>query len=113
VGRIQRPCGSIYLVVIVEIDPAPQTLDDAPPFIRVSHDDGSALGIVFFDTDFLHGISTRHAQLLVDLILNRNAMSIPSKSSNHMILLHGPVSGDNVLDRGREEMTVMRETYGE
>jgi hypothetical protein len=48
-----------YLVVIVEIDPSPQSLDGVPPFRRICHDNGPALGIVLFDAHLLDGAARR------------------------------------------------------
>lgn len=98
-----------YLIVIVKIDPTTQPLNDLPPLRGISHHDSPALSVVLLNPNLFHGISARHAQLLVNFVLDWNPVSVPTKASDHMIALHGPVSRYNILDGGREEVAVVRQ----
>ncbi len=63
-----------YLVVVIEIDPAAQSLDSLPPFAGISHDHCSTLGIVLFYSQTRDGVSPGDAELLVDLEFDRDAV---------------------------------------
>ena len=52
------------------------------------------------------------SQLLLNFQLHRQAMSVPSGLSRHHISLHGPVSGNHVLDYTRLHMADMRLAVG-
>ena len=100
----------MYLVIVVKIDPAAQALDSGSPLRGVTHDDSAALFIVFVNAKLLHGSFAGDAQLLVDLVLDGEAMGIPTKSALNMVSLHRPVAGNNVFDRGGEKMAIVRQT---
>jgi hypothetical protein len=99
-----------HLVVIVKVDPAAKSIDGRSPFARISHDNSSALLVVLVQTHLQNRIFSGQAELLVNFVFNRQSMCIPAKSSFDMEAFHRPVSGNNVLDGGGEEMTIMRET---
>ena len=101
-----------YLVVIVEIDPPPQTLDGVPPFGRVGHHDGPALGIVLFDAHLLDSVARRKAQSLVDFVLDGDPVRVPAEAAADVVALHGPVPRDNVFDGGGEEVAIVRQSWG-
>jgi hypothetical protein len=95
------------LVVVVEVDPAAQTLDRVPPLACISHHDGAALFVVFGDAELPHRVAARHAQLLVNLVLNGHAVRVPAESSLDIAPLHRPVARDDVLDGRGQQMAVM------
>lgn len=97
------------LVVIVEIDPTTQPLNDLPPLRGISHHDSPALSVVLLNPNLCYGISARHAQLLVNFVFDWNPVSVPAKASDHMISFHRPVSRYDILDGGREEVAVVRQ----
>lgn len=101
------------LVVVVEVNPASQALNRGPPFRSVAHDNGAALLVVLCNSNLLHSSFSRNTQLLVNLVFNGESMSIPSKSSLDVIALHGPISRDDVLDGGRQQMAIVRKTGSE
>ena len=57
-----------HLVIVIEVNPATQSLDGLAPFCRVSHNNRPTLLVVFLDSDLLDRLQTRHAQFFVDLI---------------------------------------------
>jgi hypothetical protein len=42
-------------------------------------------------------------------VLNRKTVSIPTEATLDMKALHGPVSGNNILDGGGKKMSVVRQ----
>ena len=97
------------LVVVVEVDPAAETLNGMAPLLTVPHDDGAALGVVLLEAHLHDGGLARDAQLLVDLVLDGQAVRVPAEAALDVEALHGPVSGDDVLDGGGEQVAVMGE----
>lgn len=102
-----RRLPSTYLVVIVEVDPAAETLDGMAPFGGVAHDNGSALLVVLVDSDLGDGLLAGDTKLLVDLVLDGQAVGVPAEAALDMEPLHGPIAGDNILDGGGQQMAVM------
>lgn len=101
------------LVIVVKVNPASEALNRSPPFRSVAHDNGATLLIVLCNSKLFHSRFSRDTQLLVDFVLDRESMGIPSKSSLDVVALHGPVPRDDVLDGGRQQMAIMREACGE
>lgn len=99
-----------YLVVIVKVDPASQTLNGLAPLCSKSHDDSLALLIVLLNSNLLDRLQTRHAELLIDLVLDGDTVGIPAKASLDIVSLHCPVSRDDVLDRGSQQVAIVRKT---
>lgn len=97
------------LVVVVKVDPAAETLDGVAPLLAVPHDDGAALGVVLFEAHLHDGGLARDAQLLVDLVLDGQAVGVPAEAALDVEALHGPVSGDDVLDGGGQQVAVVGE----
>lgn len=83
------------------------------PFSSVSHDDGTALLVVLGNTELHDGSLARDSQLLVDLVLNWETVSIPAETALDVEALHGPITGDNILDGRGKKMAVMRKTGSE
>lgn len=100
-------CGNACLVIIVEIDPATQTINRLPPLRCKSHDNGAAFCIVFIQPKLHDSISTGKPQLLVNLIFNRQTMCVPAETPLHIVALHGPVPRNDVFDRRCEEMSIV------
>ena len=46
---------------------------------------------------------------LVDLVLNRQAVAVPAEAALDIVTLHGEVAGHDVLQRGSEQMTMVRQ----
>ena len=83
------------------------------PFGSISHDDGAALLVVLGNTELHDGSLTRDSQLLVNLVLNWETVGIPAETALNVETLHGPVTGDDILDGRGEKMAVMRKTGSE
>jgi len=79
------------------------------PLLAEAHDDGPALGIVVFQANLHDGRLSGDTQLLVNLMLNGQAVGIPAEPTLDVEALHGPVSGDDVLDCRGQEMAIMRQ----
>jgi hypothetical protein len=98
-----------YLVVVIEVNPATQPFNGMPPLLAVPHHNGATLGVVLLQAHLHDGGLARDTKLLVDLMFNRQAVGVPAEPTLHVETLHRPVSGDNILDSGSEEMAIMRE----
>ena len=55
----------------------------------------------------MHRLLPAQTQLLIDLVLNRDAVRIPTEASLHIMALHGPVPRDDVLDRRGEQVAIV------
>lgn len=108
-----RPYESSYLVVIVKVNPSTESLNGLSPLCRVAHDNGAAFFVVFANAEFLHSGLAGNTKLLVNFMLNRKPMGVPTESALNMVTLHRPVSGDNVLNDRGQQMAVVRQAGGE
>ena len=97
------------LVVVVEVDPASDAAHDRAPLVDITLDDLAALGVVAGDAQLLHGMLRGHAELLVDLVLDREAVAVPAEAPQHVAPAHGPVARHDVLDDRRQQVAVMRQ----
>ena len=97
------------LVVVVEVDPAADAAHDGAPLVDVALDDLPALGVVAGDAELLHGLLCRHAELLVDLVLHRQAVTVPAEAAQHVAAAHRPVARHDVLDDRRQQVAVVRQ----
>ncbi|KAH3671882.1 hypothetical protein OGAPHI_000068 [Ogataea philodendri] len=95
------------LVIIVEIDPSPQSTNSLSPFVGVSHHNGSTLLVVLGNAHIQNVLFGLDTQLLVDLVFNRQSMGIPSKPSFNIVTIHGGISRNNVLGGGSQNVTIM------
>lgn len=53
-----------------------------------------------------------NAKLLVDFILDRQAMAIPTVTTFNIMALHGGVTEDDILDGSSQNMAVMGKPCG-
>jgi hypothetical protein len=97
------------LVIIVEVNPATQSFDGVSPFCGIAHNNRTTLLVILGNTEFHDGSLSRDSKLLVNLMLDRKAMGIPTKATLDMKALHGPVSRDDILDGGGKKMSVVRQ----
>jgi hypothetical protein len=81
-----------------------------PPFFTETHHDGSTLSIVVLQAKLHNSSLARNSKLLVDLMLNRQAMSVPSESALDMEALLRPVSRNDIFNGRGEQVAVMRQT---
>lgn len=73
-------------IVVVEINPSADTIDDFSPFRAVFHDDRATLVIVCGDSHFVDVGGTSYFQFLVDFVLHWNTVTIPTESSLDMVV---------------------------
>ena len=66
-------------VVIVEVDPTTESIDDMAPFARVSHDDLSTHLVVALHSELLTLEAGINLVDFVDFVLNGEAVAIPSE----------------------------------
>jgi hypothetical protein len=85
------------LVVVVKIDPSSHPFHSRTPFGRVTHDDRTALGVVFVNTHLHYVLLASNAELFVDLMLDRESVGIPSESALDMVAVGMSISSHNVL----------------
>ena len=104
------------LVVVIEVDPAADARDGLAPLARESLHDRAACVVVAGNAkgvDQLVGVHALGFVLLVDLLLDGEAVTVPSEAATDVAPLHGEVARDNVLDRRRDKVAVMRQARGE
>lgn len=110
------PCHA-HLVIIVKINPSSKTSNDSSPLLGVGHDNLATSAVVFGDTNLLNSLATAHTEffleLVVDDLLDGHTVGVPAKTTLHMVSLHRPVTRDNVLDGGCQQMAVVRGTGSE
>lgn len=97
-----------HLIIVIEINPSAQTFDGMSPFRRVLHHDGPAFSIVLFNSHLIDSVTRRNTMSLIDLVFNGKPLGVPAKAATDVIALHGPITWDDVLDRGGEKMAIMR-----
>ena len=100
-------------VGVAEIDPASRPLDGLFPFPGVTQDDLAALVVELGDPETLDGGFSAHAQRLLDLHFDRQAVAIPAEAAVHVAAAHGPEAWNDVLDRAGQQMPVVWQTGGE
>jgi len=101
------------LVVIVKIDPPPKPLNDHTPLPGVSLDNTSALLIVLVYAHLQNVRSALEPQLLVNFILNRKPMTIPTKPPLDMVTSLVSIASHNILDGSSQDVPVVRQARGE
>ena len=100
-------------VLIVPVDPAAQPLDQVSPLRRVAQDQVPA-GLVEPGHPVLEDVPPRsETELLLRLVLHRQAVAVPAPAALDPVAAHRPVAGHHVLgDRG-EQVPVVRQARGE
>ena len=101
------------LVIVVEVDPSAEPTDDVSPLLGVSHNDASALIIVGLETNLVIVVLSLDSELLIDLVLNGEAVTVPPESSLDVSSVLRPVSGDSVLNGSNHNVSVVREACSE
>ena len=101
------------LVVVVEVDPAAKPRDGAAPLGDVALDNGTAGGVVAGDAQLGDGLLGGHAEGLVDLLLDGQAVAVPAEAPLHVAALHRPVAGHDVLEHRSDEIAVVGQAGGE
>lgn len=82
------------------------------PLRCVSHDNFAAFSIVSLDTHFLNILRPSDVQLLVDLILDRETMRVPTEAAfNVEATLVGP-AGDHIFHGSSKDVAIVRQPSG-
>ena len=101
------------LVVIYKINPSAESIYDELPFLRVFHYNVSALLIVFCDSHLQYLFLVCDFELFIDLIFNRESMTVPSKSSRNIVSCLRGISADDVFYCSCCNVPIMRSSSSE
>mmetsp|Transcript_25713 Transcript_25713/g.37932 ORF Transcript_25713/g.37932 Transcript_25713/m.37932 type:complete len:323 (-) Transcript_25713:161-1129(-) len=100
------------LVVVLEVDPAPQSVDYSLPLAGVACHDAAAFFVVGGDAHFHHIVAGLDAELLINFVLNGEPVAVPSEAARHVVPGLVRISGDGVLDGPGQNVAVMRPAGG-
>ena len=100
-------------VAVAEIDPAAHALHDGLPFAGVAQHDAAAGFVELADAVVLDLLLAGELQLLLHLVLDREAVAVPAERAFAVFAAHGLVARDHVLDRAGEDVAVVRQAGGE
>ena len=95
------------LVVIPEVDPPAEAVDDGLPLSGVPHDDVPALLVVLLDPHFEHLLLVGDLEFLVDLVLDGEAVTVPPEPALDVVTSLGGPAADHVLDGSCCDVAVM------
>ena len=101
------------LVIVVKINPAAHARDGLLPLLAIAHDNAAALLVIVADAHGEHVILGADAELLVDLVLDGQAMAVPAEAARDVVAGGGLVARDDVLDGAGEDVAVVRQARGE
>ena len=96
-------------VAVPEIDPASHACDDRFPFRGITQNDSAAGFIEFVDAVVLDLLLAGKLELFFHFIFDRKPVAVPAECTFAVFPAHRLVTGDNVLDGSREEVSVMRQ----
>src|SRR5262245_50905184 len=99
-------------IVITEIHPASHAADGFLPFLGIAQNDFATLSVEASDAEAFNIAFAVEAQCLLDFHFDRQAVAIPAKAPFDVAATHSPESRNNVLDRARKEMAIMRKSSG-
>ncbi len=100
-------------VVVFEVDPSAEAVDDVLPLSGVSHNDAPAGGVVFVDAHLQHLFLVVDLQLFVDFVLHGEAVAVPSEPSLNVVPRLRSVSADHVFDGACCDVAIVRHSRGE
>mmetsp|Transcript_3715 Transcript_3715/g.9272 ORF Transcript_3715/g.9272 Transcript_3715/m.9272 type:complete len:417 (-) Transcript_3715:124-1374(-) len=106
-GGVQR------LVVVPEVDPAPQTRHRLLPLGRKPHDDGAALLVELVDAQCQDVGAPLELQHLLRLLLHGQAVAVPAEAARHVVARLAGVARHNVLDGASQDVAIVRQASGE
>ena len=99
-------------IVVVEVDPAAEAIDDRPPFRGIADDHLSTALVEAVDAVVEDVRPRLEAELLLDFELDRQPVAVPAPSPWDVVSAHREVSRDDVFDVGRENVAVVRQARG-
>ncbi len=94
-------------VVVAEVDPPPKSIDHVFPKAGVTHDDVAALLVILGNAHRKHLLPVSDLELLVNLVLDRQSVTVPSEPSLHVVAGLRGVAADYVLDGAGGNVAVM------
>ena len=95
------------LVIVPEVDPPAEAVDDGLPLAGVPHDDVPALLVVLLDAHLEHLLLVGDLQLLVDLVLDGETVAVPPEPALDVVSSLGGPAADHILDGSRCDVTVV------
>mmetsp|Transcript_11877 Transcript_11877/g.27864 ORF Transcript_11877/g.27864 Transcript_11877/m.27864 type:complete len:246 (-) Transcript_11877:141-878(-) len=101
------------LVIVLEVDPPPQPIDGPFPLLCVPRDDAAARLVVLVDSHRQHLIAVRDVELLVDLVLDGEAVAVPPRAALDVVPGLAGVASHDVLDGPGEDVAVVGQAGGE
>ena len=101
------------LVVVLEVDPSAEAGDGRLPLLGVPRDDGPARLVVLVDAHLQYLIAVGDVELLVDLVLDGEAVAVPPGPALDVLAGHDGVAGHDVLDGAGKDVAVMGQAGGE
>mmetsp|Transcript_6466 Transcript_6466/g.14027 ORF Transcript_6466/g.14027 Transcript_6466/m.14027 type:complete len:811 (-) Transcript_6466:137-2569(-) len=101
------------LVIVLEVDPPSESRDGLLPLLGVPRDDAAAGVVVLVDAHLEDLIAVGDVELLVDLVLDGEAVAVPSRAAGDVVSGLAGVAGDDVLDGSGEDVSVVGEAGGE
>mmetsp|Transcript_39804 Transcript_39804/g.84839 ORF Transcript_39804/g.84839 Transcript_39804/m.84839 type:complete len:1014 (+) Transcript_39804:710-3751(+) len=101
------------LVVVLEVHPPSQPGHGPLPLLGVPGDDAPARLIVLVHAHLQDLIAVCDVELLVYLVLHREAVAVPPGPAGDVVTCLARVAGDDVLDGPREDVAVVGEAGGE
>ena len=100
-------------VTVLEIDPAPHALDDRFPLGSVTEHDTAAGFVELVDAVFFDLFFAVQVQIFFHFVLDRQTVAVPAEGAFAIFAQHGLVTGNDILDRAGEEVSVVGQTGGE
>ena len=107
---LQRPPDRLDVVVVkryvgvVEVDPEADPLGQAVPLLHVGENRFAAERVELGDAVLLDLLGRGDAELLLDLELHRQSVTVPAGLPRHPEALHGPVARVDVLEDAGEHV---------
>jgi hypothetical protein len=97
---------------VVEIHPPAHAGDRLPPLRDVAQHEGPARFVEHIHAAFADGARAGQTQLLLRQRLDGQAVTVPAETPLHVVPAHGLVARNNVLDRARQQVSVVRQPGG-
>ena len=83
---------------------AEDPLGQLVPFVDVAQHGLAAAGVELRDAEALDVVLVREAELLLDLELHRQPVTVPARLARHVVPLHRLVAGEDVLEHAAEDV---------
>ena len=97
-------------VVVIKVNPATNASNCIAPLAHISLHNATTLVVISSHTELFDRLLCGQTQLLINLMLNRQTMTVPTKTAHDIPTFHGPVTRHNVLYSAGHKVAVMRQT---